>query len=175
MRALVISRVYADPTARGKLRALASLGVTVSAAVPDRWIPAGLVQQQQTAWGDDGGVRTVPVPIRGSALATADPFWHTGTVRGLLTDFRPEVVQIEEEPWSNGAASIARAARKLGIPYVVLTREPPNVGTLAALRRNRARRRRRPRRGERAASRLALMGRPSLPIAASRRSAHRSR
>ena len=37
MRALVISRVYADPMARGKLRALASLGVTVSAAVPDRF------------------------------------------------------------------------------------------------------------------------------------------
>src|SRR6185295_14127578 len=67
VRALVISRVYADPMARGKLRALASLGVTVSAAVPDRWVPAGLVQQQQTAWGDDGGVRTVPVPMRGSS------------------------------------------------------------------------------------------------------------
>ena len=166
MRALVISRVYADPTARGKLRALASLGVTVSAAVPDRWIPAGLVQQQQTAWGDDSGVRTVPVPMRGSALATADPFWHAGTVRGLLTDFRPEVVQIEEEPWSNGAASIGRAARKLGIPYVVLTREslPTSRGTLATLRRNRVL-------GGAAglvavnelASRLALKGRPSLP------------
>jgi hypothetical protein len=75
VRALVISRVYADPAARGKLRALASLGVTVSAAVPDRWVPAGLVQQQQTAWGDDAGVRTVPVPLRGSALPSADPFW----------------------------------------------------------------------------------------------------
>ena len=74
MRALVISRVYADPMARGKLRALAALGVTVSAAVPDRWVPAGLVQQQQTAWGDDAGVRTVPVPLRGGAQPSADPF-----------------------------------------------------------------------------------------------------
>ena len=43
VRAIVVSRVYADPAARGKLKALAGLGVTVAAAVPDRWMPAGLV------------------------------------------------------------------------------------------------------------------------------------
>src|SRR3954454_7333947 len=112
VRTLVVSRVYADPASRGKLRALAGLGVAVFAAVPDRWVPAGLVQQQQTSWGDDGGVRTVPVPIRGSALPTADPFWHAATVRSLLTDLRPDLVQIEEEPGSNGAAAIARLARR---------------------------------------------------------------
>jgi glycosyltransferase involved in cell wall biosynthesis len=166
VRALVISRVYADPSARGKLRALAGLGATVAAAVPDRWVPAGLVEQQQTSWGDDGGVRTVPVPIRGSALPAANPFWHGGTVRGLLTDFRPELVQIEEEPWSNGAAAIARAARRLRIPYVLLTREsqPVRRSTLALLRRNRALA------GaagvisvNESAGRLALKGHPSLP------------
>jgi glycosyltransferase involved in cell wall biosynthesis len=166
VRTLVISRVYADPASRGKLRALASLGATVAAAVPDRWVPAGLVQQQQTAWGDDGGVRTVPVPIRGSALATADPFWHTGTVRSMLTDFRPELLQIEEEPWSNGAAALARVARRLKIPYVLLTREslPVSRSTLTSLRRNRALA------GaaglisvNELAGRLALRGHPSLP------------
>jgi glycosyltransferase involved in cell wall biosynthesis len=166
VRALVISRVYADPSARGKLRALAGLGATVAAAVPDRWVPAGLIEQQQTSWGDDGGVRTIPVPIRGSALPAANPFWHGGTVRGLLTDFRPELVQIEEEPWSNGAAAIARAARRLRIPYVLLTREsqPVRRSTLALLRRNRALA------GaagvisvNELAGRLALKGHPSLP------------
>ncbi len=166
VRALVISRVYADPSARGKLRALAGLGATIAAAVPDRWVPAGLVEQQQTSWGDDGGVRTVPVPIRGSAMPAANPFWHGATVRGLLTDFRPELVQIEEEPWSNGAAAIARAARRLRIPYVLLTREsqPVRRSTLASLRRNRALA------GaagvisvNELAGRLALKGHPSLP------------
>jgi len=166
VRALIISRVYADPASRGKLRALAGLGVTLAAAVPDRWVPAGLVQQQQTSWGDDGGVRTVPVPIRGSALPSANPFWHGRTVRSLLTDFRPELLQIEEEPWSNGAAALARAARRLKIPYVLLTREslPVSRSTLASLRRNRAL-------GgaaglisvNEAAGRLALRGHPSLP------------
>jgi glycosyltransferase involved in cell wall biosynthesis len=166
VRALVISRVYADPAARGKLRALAGLGVTVAAAVPDRWVPAGLTLHQQTAWGDDGGVRTVPIPIRGSALPTADPFWHGGSVRQMLTDFRPELVQIEEEPWSNGAAAIARTTRRLKIPYVLVTREslPVSRGTLTKLRRNRALA------GaagvisvNELAGRLALRGHPSLP------------
>jgi glycosyltransferase involved in cell wall biosynthesis len=108
----------------------------------------------------------VPVPIRGSALATANPFWHGATVRGLLTDFRPELVQIEEEPWSNGAAAIARAARRLKLPYVLVTREslPVSRSTLATLRRNRALA------GaaglisvNELAGRLALRGHPSLP------------
>jgi glycosyltransferase involved in cell wall biosynthesis len=166
VRALIVSRVYADPSARGKLRALAGLDVAVAAAVPDRWVPAGLDREQQTNWGQDGGVRTVPIPIRGNASADADPYWHVRTVRGLLTDYRPDLLQIEEEPGSNGAAAIARAARRLKIPYVLLTREslPVSRGTLAALRRNRALA------GaaglvsvNQHAGRLSLRGHPSLP------------
>lgn len=166
VRALLISRVYADPASRGKLRALAGLGVSVAAAVPDRWVPAGLTQQQQTSWGDDRGVRTVPVPIRGSVLPAADPFWHGGSVRQLLTEIRPELVQIEEEPWSNGAAAIARLARRLKLPYVLVTREslPVSRSALTKLRRNRALA------GaagvisvNELAGRLALRGHPSLP------------
>ena len=51
MRAIVVSRVYADPTARGKLKALAGLGVAVAAAVPDRWIPAGLLPRTEDLLG----------------------------------------------------------------------------------------------------------------------------
>src|SRR6185437_16248276 len=84
----------------------------------------------------------------------------------LLTDLRPEIVQIEGEPGSNGAAAVARAARRLKIPYVLLTREslPVTRSTLAALRRNRALA------GaaglisvNELAGRLALRGHPSLP------------
>ena len=67
MRAVVMSRVYADPSARGKLKALAGLDVALAAAVPDRWVPAGLSHEQQTAWVDEARVRTVPMPIRGKA------------------------------------------------------------------------------------------------------------
>ena len=139
VRAIVVSRVYADPSARGKLRALAGLGVAIAAAVPDRWIPAGFSHEQQTSWGDDGGVRTVPIPIRGSSSPDSDPAWHAASLRRLLSDFRPDIVQIEEEPWTRGAAALAREAKQLRLPYVVLAREslPLSIGVLPKLRRQR--------------------------------------
>ena len=166
MRALIVSRAYADPSARGKLRALTGLDVEVTAAVPDRWVPAGLDREQRTGADQDGGLRVVPVPIRGRSAPDADSYWHGRTVRGLLDELRPDLVQIEEEPGSNGAAAVARAARRLKLPYVVLTREslPSSRGTLARLRRNRALS------GavgliavNEAAGRLALRGHHSLP------------
>jgi glycosyltransferase involved in cell wall biosynthesis len=132
LRALLLSQVYADPAARGKLKALAGRGVAVAAAVPDRWTPPGLQTQQATTWGDDGGVRTVPVPVRG-------PQWNAGALRRLLADFRPDVLQVEEEPWTAPAATAARVARKMRVPYVVLARESIQVahGLRAGYRRSR--------------------------------------
>ena len=160
-----MSRVYADPAARGKLKALAGLDLAVAAAVPDRWVPAGLSHEQQTAWVDDARVRTVPIPIRGSA-ADLNPRWRASALRTLLTDFRPDIIQIEEEPWTRGAAVAARIARRLRVPYVILAREslPRSYAPLARYRRNRVL-------GGAAgltavnelAARLALRVRPNLP------------
>ena len=133
-----MSRVYADPAARGKLKALAGLDVPLAAAVPDRWVPAGLSHEQQTAWVDEARVRTVPIPIRGAA-ADQNPRWRASALRSLLTDFRPDVIQIEEEPWTRSAAMAARIARRLRVPYVALAREslPRSYSPLARYRRNR--------------------------------------
>lgn len=134
-----MSRIYADPATRGKLKALAGLGVSVTAAVPDRWSPVGLGAEQQTVWGDDGGVRTVPISVRGSTSPDADPSWSRSALRHLLTDFRPELVQIEEEPWTRAASTAAGLARRLRVPYVILTREslPGPYGAFGRFRRAR--------------------------------------
>jgi len=60
-------------------------------------------------------------------------------MRRLFTDFRPELVQIEEEPWTRGASTAAALARRLRVPYVVLTREslPGSHGALGRIRRSR--------------------------------------
>lgn len=139
MRAVVVSRVYADPAARGKLKALAGLGVSVAAAVPDRWSPLGLGAEQQTNYGDEGGVRTVPIPVRGSTAPAADPTWVRAPLRRLLTDFRPELIQIEEEPWTRAASTAAALARRLHVPYIVLAREclPVSHGAMGRFRRSR--------------------------------------
>jgi len=138
VRAIIVSRVYADPASRGKLRALAGQGVALAAAVPDRWTPLGLQLEQKTSYGDEGGVRTVPIPVSSGAPG-GDPSWSGSDLRRLFTDFRPDVVQIEEEPWSRAAAAAARAARRLRIPYVVLVREslPAGHGIAAGFRRGR--------------------------------------
>ena len=133
-----MSRVYADPAARGKLKALAGLDLAMAAAVPDRWVPVRLSHEQQTSFADEARVRTVPIPIHGSA-ADSNPRWRASALRALLTDFRPDIIQIEEEPWTRGAAIAARLARRLKVPYVVLAREslPKTYAPVARYRRTR--------------------------------------
>jgi glycosyltransferase involved in cell wall biosynthesis len=161
-----MSRAYADPNTRAKLKALSGLGVAVAAVVPDRWTPFGLRNEQTTSWGDDGGVRTIPIRIRGSARADADPRWSASSLRRALTDAHADILQIEESPETRGAATAARIARGLRLPYVVLAQEslPRSHGPLVSLRRSWVL-------GGAAglvgvnqqATRLALRSRPSLP------------
>ena len=123
MRAVFVSYAAAQPANRGKLRALGGLGCTVAVAVPDRWAgaPAGAVQH--TDWSDDGGVRVVPIPVRGAADEPPALRWNRRELRRLLADFRPDVLQIEETPGSYAAAAAAAAGRRLGIRVVLLATE----------------------------------------------------
>jgi glycosyltransferase involved in cell wall biosynthesis len=122
VRAVVVSHLYADPANRPKLRALAGLGVTLAAAVPDRWItPEGTTQG--TNAGDDAGVQILPVPVRGPLTDPGGLQWNASALRRLITDFKPDLVQVEEEPWSQPAALGLRMARRLGVPGVLSTAE----------------------------------------------------
>jgi glycosyltransferase involved in cell wall biosynthesis len=138
VRAVIVSRVYADPATRSKLKALAAHGAALAVAVPDRWTPLGLQLEQKTSYGDDAGVRIVPIPV-GSGAPGGDPAWSGGALRRLFADFRPSVVQIEEEPWTRAAAAAARAARRLRLPYVLLVKEslPTRHGLGPGFRRGR--------------------------------------
>lgn len=140
MRVAIVSHAYADPSTRGKLRALAGQGVAVAAAVPARWIPPGSSSPVRTPFTEDAGVRIVPVPTMGRAEFGAPSAWRTGVIRRLLTDFRPDLVQIEEEPGSHVAASVTAIARRLGIPAVLFTRDSlgRRPGLLARSRRRRS-------------------------------------
>src|SRR5215212_7023915 len=63
VRVALISHLYADPTNRAKLKALAALGVDLTAIVPEHWrSPDGTVQN--TTAGNDNGVQVVTVPVR---------------------------------------------------------------------------------------------------------------
>jgi glycosyltransferase involved in cell wall biosynthesis len=112
VRALIVSQLYADPAARGKLRALAGLGCTIGAVVPSRWRSPDDGSLRETAFGDDGGARILPVPVR-SGRHDGEQRWDGAALRRALAQFRPDVVQLEEEPVTRIAAQVARAAHRL--------------------------------------------------------------
>jgi len=139
VRAVIVSHVYADPARRGKLRALAGQGVALAAAVPARWSPLGGTGTVQTPFSEDGGVRIVPVSAGGRDRDGAPATWRMRTLRRLLTDFRPDIVQVEEALASPVAAGVSAAAARLGIPCVVFSSEGlPRLQRFLARARRRA-------------------------------------
>lgn len=139
MRAVIVSHLYADPANRAKLRSLAGLGVSLAVAVPDRWA-ANDGRSHGTTWGDDTGVRVVPVSVHGRIAEPSRLHWNAKTLRRLLTDFRPDLLHIEEEPWTQPASIAVRLARHLGIRAVLSTAEslPRGYGLRQRFRRERS-------------------------------------
>jgi glycosyltransferase involved in cell wall biosynthesis len=121
MRAVIVSHTYIDPATRGKLKALVSLGCTLSVAVPARWSPTLRGAPLQATWGNDGGVRIVPIPV--SAERGEAGRWKGRDLQRLLSDFRPQILQIESEPWSPAATTASARGARLGILIVACSWE----------------------------------------------------
>ena len=137
MRAVIVSHTYIDPATRGKLKALAGLGCTLSVAVPAAWSPTPRGPALQATWGNDGGLRIVPIPVtgdRGEGVA-----WRSKDLYRLLSDFRPDIVQVEAEPWTPAAAAASAHAAKLRQPLVLFGWESVtrSFGFLEGFRRGR--------------------------------------
>lgn len=109
MHAAIVSSIYAVPEHRGKLRALAGMGCTVSAI-----IPSGMT-------GVDGQVRLIGVPSRGDPQRPDAIRWSTRRVLSVLRDSRPDLVQIEAEPHTMLSSAAAAAARRLRVPYLIFS------------------------------------------------------
>ena len=139
MRAAVVSHRYADPAKRSRLKALAGLGVDVTAIVPERWVTReGVVQPSQP--GNDEGVQLTTIPVRGIPANPGLLLWNEKALRRHLTQLKPDVVHIEEEPWTQPAVLGLRLARKLGVPGVLATAEslPRSYSIAQRLRRERS-------------------------------------
>ena len=124
-RVLVLSHAYLQPAHRGKLRALAARGLEVTVAIPQRWRDPWFGRPIDVAWERQGGLEVFPLPARGigpkGELQKAR--FARGPLKALLRDRRPDLVQIEEEPTSIVAKQVVGAARRLGIPVVLLTHQ----------------------------------------------------
>jgi glycosyltransferase involved in cell wall biosynthesis len=111
VRALLVSHFYSDPEHRGKLRALAGQGVDLLVAIPGG------------AAGLDNGVRLTPIPASGDPETPEMLRWSSPAIRRVISDFQPDLIQVEESPASAVAASVASAARKMRIPYILFSWE----------------------------------------------------
>jgi glycosyltransferase involved in cell wall biosynthesis len=85
--------------------------------------------------GTEGGLRVVPVPVKGEPHAAS---WSEEPMRRLLTEFRPDVLQVEAEPWWPVARQALRLAQKVHVPAVLhaTTSVAPALGLRERLRRN---------------------------------------
>ena len=115
-RCLVVSTAYVDAGPRGKLRALAALGIEVTAAVPQRWPDPVYGRLREASWVRQGGVELFPLRVEGTDPAEAR--FRRRELVTLIRDKRPDLVQIEETPGGTLATQVARAARSARIPVV---------------------------------------------------------
>jgi len=115
-RVLVISHTYVQPAHRGKLRALAARGLDVTVGLPQRWREPALGEQIESAWERQSGLEVFPIPAKGTRFGRRP-------LGALLRDKRPDLVQIEEEPGTDVARQVIKAARHLDIPVVLFTHQ----------------------------------------------------
>jgi glycosyltransferase involved in cell wall biosynthesis len=126
MRTLFVATAYAAADARAKLRALVGMGHAVAAVVPEG---AG------AASADDGNVRLFPIPVRGAPGPRLA--WDSRALERAFADAAPELVQVEEEPWTSVATRSAALAGRHGATLVQYTAEthPEGLPLLGRTRR----------------------------------------
>ncbi|MEE9274301.1 MAG: glycosyltransferase, partial [bacterium] len=111
MRVLVISHAYAAPINRQKLAALARRpGLEVSLLLPRRWregAGAG-ARERLTESGREEGYSIFAGDVWFPGRVTGH-FYRGGLLRALR-EARPDVIHLEEEPWSVVAAQVLAAA-----------------------------------------------------------------
>lgn len=109
MRALVLSHHALDPANRQKLRELAGHGWEVTLATP-----GGAADM-------DGPIRLAPVSVTGDLEDPSALQYKARSFRRLLSDLRPAIVHVEEEPGTQPAFVAVNEALKLEIPSVVFS------------------------------------------------------
>lgn len=109
MRALVLSHHALDPANRQKLRELAGHGWEIILATP-----GGVADS-------DGPIRLAPVAVTGDVEDPNALQYKARSFRRLLSDLRPAILHVEEEPGTQPAFVAVNEALKLEIPSVIFS------------------------------------------------------
>ncbi len=120
-RLLVVGHTYLERTAQKKLDALARRGFDVALLLPSRWaLPRnGLFagpDLKAAAFFPSLRLFVSPV-LRSGHIASF--LLAPGAIRRALAEFKPEIVQVEQETYSFAAAQVVRAAAREGCRAVV--------------------------------------------------------
>jgi glycosyltransferase involved in cell wall biosynthesis len=119
-RILIAGHVYIEPTARGKLRALAARGLEMTVAVPQRWRDPILDRTRETTWERQQALEVFPIAMR-HVSDPAEARFASRALAALVRDKRPELVQVEAEPETALARQLVRLAGRLRVPIVLVT------------------------------------------------------
>ncbi len=109
MRVLVLSHSYIMKPYRRKFALIAERpDVEMRVITTDRWYES----IQEILFQSDSDVRCneFPCPIRFSGYGSR--FYYRGNLRAHFQDFQPEIIHLEEEPWSINALQVIRLKRK---------------------------------------------------------------
>ena len=109
MRILVLSHSYIMKPYRRKFALIAERpDVEMRVITTDRWYES----IQEILFQPDSDVRCneFPCPIRFSGYGSR--FYYRGNLRAHFRDFQPEIIHLEEEPWSINALQVIRLKRK---------------------------------------------------------------
>ena len=134
MRVAVVSHTYVIQANRGKVEFLARLpGLEVLVVVPNKWRNRDIGQRFVAETSQPGPLRVVPLPAwsfgSGSLITyAAVALWRQ------LRRFRPDVVHLEEEPWSVAALELCLICRMLGTQLTFFTWENTERRLLQPLR-----------------------------------------
>lgn len=117
LRVLFVSHTYVVGVNQGKLNAIATTGTEVGLLVPAKW--------KALAWGKRfeiekpyPQIRLYPVRVLFEGRVGAY-LYPPGTILRVLSDFRPDIIQVEQEVFSLSALQIAFWARLTGKPLVL--------------------------------------------------------
>jgi glycosyltransferase involved in cell wall biosynthesis len=109
LRVLVLSHSYIMKPYRRKFALIAERpDVEMRVITTDRWYES----IQEILFQSDSDVRCneFPCPIRFSGYGSR--FYYRGNLRAHFQDFQPEIIHLEEEPWSINALQVIRLKRK---------------------------------------------------------------
>jgi len=125
MRVLLVSHAYTVGTNWAKPAELAKMpGLTVGVMAPKRW--KGEMQDYVLGGAISPGIRLFSSPVFFSGHIGGYGYWPSVFLQ--LRRFNPDIVQVEEEPWSVSAWQVLVAKELFGLKSKVILFTWENVG-----------------------------------------------